>query len=823
MMSTRSAGALRQDLLYAARALRRTPGFTVIVIVCLALGTGANTAIFSLLDQVLLRNLPVRDPERLVVLHRETQMPGRAMADNMETVFSVPAFNDLRQRVRVFDSMVARTGLGVTLTGAEATRANAELVSGNFFDGLGVRPQLGRVLEPADDPLHAPRAVAVLSNAFWMRHFGGSPAALNATLRLNGVPVTVVGVADSNFQGVMRGNVPDLFLPLGLRGQLVPDQRTWADDRSTRFVNIFARVKSGMTREQALAGLRAVYQPMVVDELAQFHRMSDRERQELLRDQIQLNPAADGINMLRGEWQKPILALAAIAGLVLLIACANISGLILARAASREKDIGVRLALGAGRFAVGRPFLLESIGVAVAGACCGLLVAQWSIAGLLRLMPGAGEGNAALSAAIDWRMLVFSLVVAVVTGVLAGLAPAFQASRQDIAVSLGSQTRSATSSRTALRRLLVAGQLALCVILLVAAGLFTRSLYNISRVDVGFRPAGITVFSLSAADSGYDLARSFEFYRQVHDRLAAIPGVQSVASSGLGPFMDSSAGTSILIDGYTEKPGEDKGVLRDWLSPGYFSTLGTPMIAGREFTDADRRDAPPVAIVNEEFARKYLGGNALGRRIRFNSRDTWMEVVGVVRNMSWMNVRDKVNAFAYTPWAQEKTELNRLNWFVRSAAGYRPAADIRRIVHQLDANVPVDGLQEYTVRVAAASYVQRLLAILAGVFGGLATLLAALGLYALIAWSYAQRKSEIGIRIALGASPGKIARMVAREVGALALFGIIPGLAIALLAGALVATQLFGVSAHDPVILAGASIALLVVSALAAMLPAVRA
>jgi predicted permease len=438
-------------------------------------------------------------------------------------------------------------------------------------------------------------------------------------------------------------------------------------------------------------------------------------------------------------------------------------------------------------------------------------------------MPGAGQGDSFLSAAVDSPMLLFSLTVAVLAGILCGLAPVLQASRQSIGVSLSSQTRSATSHRTFLRRALVAGQIALCLVLLVAAGLLTRTLYNIARVDIGFQPAGVTVFRISAADSGYHQARSREFYRQVHDRLAAFPGVQSVASSLLGPYMNGSAGTNVFIDGFTQRPGEDVDTLTDCLSAGYFSTLGTPLVTGREFTDADRDGSPPVAMVNEAFARKYLGANAVGRRIRFSPSRPWKEIVGVVRNTAWDDAREKPGPFAYVPISQVTQELGSLEWYVRSRPGYQPAADIRRVIHGLDPNVPVNELKQYTAKVAEATYVQRLLAILAGVLGGLATLLAALGLYGLIAWTLAQRTAEIGIRMALGATPGRITASIAREVATLTLFGVVPGIVVALAAGALIGSQLFGVSAHDPFVFGSAALVLLAVAALASLLPARRA
>ncbi len=815
---------IKHDLRFALRALWRTPGFTAIVVLCLALGTGANTAVFSLLDQVLLRSLPVQDPERLVVLHRASQLPGQASADNMETVFSVPMFRDILNRTRVFDGVIARTGMGVTLTGGNAERATAELVSGNFFEVLGVRPQLGRMIEPPDDQFHSAHSVAVLGYAFWMRRYGGSASVLNSTLRVNGVPITVVGVAARGFSGVLRGNdVPEMYLPLGMHGQIAPAQADWTDERSTRFVSIFARLQPGESRAHAVAGLRAVYQPIVADELSRFQRLTASERQDLLRDQVDLRPAAQGINMLEEEWKRPIIALAAIAGLVLLIACANISGLILARAASREKDIAVRLALGAGRFAVGRPFLFESLAVSFAGACLGMAVAHWSIASLLRLMPGGGQGSGYLSAAVDMPMLLFSLAVAVLAGILSGFAPVLQASRQTIGVALSSQTRSTTSHRTILRRGLVAGQMTLCLVLLVAAGLLTRTLYNISRVDIGFQPAGITVFRISAADSGYRLARGREFYRQVHDRLASLPGVQSVASSLLGPYMNGSAGTNVFIDKAAAQAAQDVGSLTDCLSAGYFSTLGTPLVAGREFAVTDRDDSPPVAMVNEAFARQYLGTNALGSRIRFSPNRPWKEIVGVVRNMAWTNAQEKRVPFVYVPISQVSQELGALQWYVRSRPGSQAAAAIRRVIHDLDPNVPVNALEDYTAKVDEAAYLQRLLAVLASVFGGLATLLVALGLYGLISWTFAQRTTEIGIRMALGATRRNIAALIAREVGTLVMFGVVPGIVVALAAGAVIASQLFGVSAHDPFVLGSAALALLAAVGVAALMPALRA
>jgi len=411
----------------------------------------------------------------------------------------------------------------------------------------------------------------------------------------------------------------------------------------------------------------------------------------------------------------------------------------------------------------------------------------------------------------------------VLTGLLSGFAPVIQTARHNLAESLNAQSRSNTTRRTILRRALVAGQITLCAVLLVAAGLLTRTLYNISRTDIGFQPAGITVFRINPSDAGYHDARSRNFYDRLHDRLAALPGVQAVAYSLAGPYMNSTMGTGLHIDGYPQRPEDDLGTLTDSLSAGYFSTLGTPLLAGREFTTSDRADSPPVALVNEAFVKKYLGANPLGRRVRFSSKQPWKEVVGVVRNTAWDNAQSKPQPFVFVPVTQVKQELTSLVWYVRARPGYHPAADIRRVVRGLDANVPVNQLDEYTVRVADASYIQRLLAILASVFGGLATLLAALGLYGLIAWTLGQRRSEIGIRMALGATAGDVAGMIAREVGTLTLFGIVPGILVSLAAGSLIASQLFGVSAHDPLVFGGAAAVLLAVAAMAAALPALRA
>lgn len=809
------------DLRFVLRTLRRSPLFAAVAVLSLALGIGANTSIFSLLDQVLFRSLPVRDPQRLVVFHRDYLPPGRSTSDNDETVFSYPMYKDLRDRATMFDGLIARAGTSVNLfCGGRTESVEAQAVSGNFFQVLGVQAFLGRLFTRDDEGAPGANPVVVLSYAAWQTRFGGRDSVLGQKVNVNGYPMVVVGVAPSGFHSLLAGQTPELFAPLNMKQQMTPTFEGLLD-RRTRWVNIFARLKPGMSVRQAEAGIHTVYRPIVEEELAQAGRLrNERERGRFLAQRIEFLSAAQGINPLRTEFQAPLVALMAMVGLVLLIACANLAGLLAARAAARQRDVAIRLAIGAGRWDIMRQLLLESLVVSLAGGLLGLFVASWTTRGLLRL----AEDEGWLSSAIDLRLLGFTLALSLLAGLVLGLIPALQTTRPELAQVLKGQSASVAAARgqARFRRALVVAQIALSLLLLVGAGLFARSLYNLLRVDLGMRIENLLTFSLDPAAAGYDKQRGGVLYRELRERLATLPDVRAVAAANCGPFSGNDADGSIGVEGYQPREDEDAGASFQSANPGYFRAMGIPLLAGREFTERDDAAAPKVAIVNNVFARYFFGNsNPVGRHLGGRHKLD-IEIVGVVMGNK-RNPRQAASRFVYFPYAQSD-RLEQLTFYVRTGGRESQAGpQIRRLVQQLDANLPVLELTSMKVRVERSIFAERLIALLSAAFGALATLLAAIGLYGVIAYTVARRTSEIGLRIALGATRGGVLWLVLKEASLLALAGIALGVPAAFALTRLVQSQLFGITPSDPFTFAAAGVLLAAIALLAGYLPGRRA
>ena len=819
---------MRKDLVFSLRTLRHSPMFTVVAVLSLALGIGANTAIFSLLNQVALRSLPVRDPERLVLLHTEYQAPGSSTSDNFESVFSNPMYHQLRDRDPAFANTIARSAARVAMAYAGNTdSATAEIVSGNFFVSLGVSAALGRVLLPDDDGAPGAHPVVVLGHAFWSSRFGRSPDILNQKIAINGQPMVVVGVAAASFNGITPGSTPDLYVPIAMKRTVTP---TWdgLEDPRTRWMNIFARLKPGMTMPKAQAATDVVYRSILENELAGAGRMrSDRDRDEFLNHRVELRPAAQGINGLRRDWEKPLDALMAMVGLVLLIACANVASLMLARAGSRRREIAIRLAMGAGRLALVRQLLLEGIVLALAGGALGLLVASWTTDGLIRLLPGSFAGNW-LTAAIDFRLLSFTLMLSVASGIAFALIPALQATRQDIAETLKNQASSTASAggTARFRKIIVTAQVALSLLLLVGAGLFTTSLIHLMHVDLGFRTEHLLMFSLDATTSRRELTEALAFYKNFQDRLAAAGDVRAIAAADNGPFSGSNSGSNITVEGYHPKEDEVVGSSRVAVNPGYFRAMGIPLLAGREFTDRDNASAPKAVVVNEAFVKRYFAGrDPVGRRLMFGASNKPVldrEIVGVAADVR-SDVKKPAKETIFTPYLQWDRPA-RLTFYVRASGDEdRLATTVRQLVRSLDANVPVRNVKPVIVQVEESIYSDRLIAMLSVAFGVLATLLAALGLYGVVAYAVARRTPEIGMRIALGAVPADVIRMVLLDAGRTAGAGIAIGLLGSWLLSRYVQSQLFAVEASDPAVFAGAAAMLAVVAMAAAFVLGRRA
>src|SRR5437762_5227361 len=825
---------LIQDLRYGLRMLAKNPGFTAVAVLTLALGIGANTAIFSLLDQVLLRSLPVAEPDRLVILHEAEWRSGWSTSDNSEMVYSYPNYKDVRDQIPLFDGVIARAGVPLSVAAAGTSeRAQGEIVSGNYFPVLGVRPALGRVLDAGDDGLPGASPFAVLGYGYWSRRFGANPQVVGQNVVLNSYPFAAVGVAARGFNGLLKGQNVDVFVPIAMKRELTAGWNGLVE-RDIMWLNIFARLKPRISLKQTEAALQVKYRPLLETETQSFRNPSKRFREQYLRQRVSLRPAAQGINQQAATWGEPLLLLMGMVGLVLAITCANVAGLLMAKGAARRREIAVRMALGARRGAVVRQLLLESLLLGVVGGLAALLVAVWSSQLLLHLLPE----DTTLAANLDARVLAFNIAVALGAGLLFGVLPALQAARTDISATLKGAAGGIASqlSHARWRKVLVAGQFALSLLLLVGAGLFGVSLIHLLTKNPGFEVENLATFAVDPPLSGYTAERSLTFFQELERRLAALPGVAAVGAAAGGPFRGSDRGSNVTVEGYRAREDEDMNCAVDAVSPGYFHVMQIPLLAGREFTASDGSAAPKVAVVNEQFAKFFFpGGNALGRHLAFGAGDVKLdiEIVGVVRNSYHDSLREKIDRFIYIPYVQENRgkpsapprPLPSLHYYVRSALNATAfASQIRRAVAELDSNVPVYHLRTVQSQIAESVYSDRLVAWLTSVFGLLATTLAAIGLYGLVAYTVARRTAEIGVRVALGADARSVLWLILREVLVLAAVVIALGIPLALALGRVLKSQLFGVaSGNFALFVAGAAFALLAAAATAGLLPARRA
>ena len=815
--------AILRELKYAARGLRKNPGFAAIVILTLGLGIGANAAIFSLTDQVLMRALPVHDPAQLVLLDGPGAFQGRTY--NRMT-FSYPMYADFRDRNEVFSGVLARFPTAMTLVWhGQSERVNGELVTGNYFDVLGVRSDIGRVFNAADDRTPGAHPVAVISHGYWLRRFGGNAAVLNQTVVVNGHPLTIVGVAAPGFNGVQVGSNADVMVPVMMKAQMTP---TWndLDNRRSRWLTVMGRLKPGVTAEQAEVQLNVVYRQINQQEIETIPNTSESFRKRFVDKHLEVLPGGWGLSDLREQFSMALIMLMCMVGVVLLIACANVANLLLARTTTRQKEIAVRLALGAGRARIVRQHFVESLLLAGCGAVVGLVLAGWTGTLLLAAMPGT-DSSRALSAAPDARVVMFTLGLAAITALVFGIAPALHATRHAAATALKEEAGSVAGGgrQARVRRALVVGQVAMSMLLLAGAGIFARSLYNLRSVDPGFQVDRLLTFSVDPTLNGYEPQRTLRLYEDLQRELSAVPGVRSVSMSEVGVLTGNQWGMTVRIDGYQSKEGEDMNPSVDGVGPRYFSTMGIPLISGREFREKDVQGAPRVAIINETMARRYWGDNSpIGRRMGFGRRQaTDIEIVGVVRDIRSQQLREEAPRFVYIPYRQDES-LTQLTYYVRAAGDESSiASGIRQAVQRLDSNLPIFDLKTMEVQVGESLFVERMVAALSVAFGALATVLASIGLYGVMSYAVARRTREIGIRMALGAERRGVLWLVLKEVAGLAVVGVIGGLAGAFYLTRRVEAQLFGVAPNDPLTLAAAVIMLLLVALFAGLIPARRA
>jgi predicted permease len=833
---------LWQDIRFGLRMLAKNPGFTAVAVLTLALGIGANTAIFSLIDAVMLKILPVKNPGQLVLLSWVSQrnpagmdwLAGGSRLDASGRLsalyFPYPSFDQFRKDNRVFSSLFGFDAFASVNVSAEgqADLAEDELVSGDYFSGLGVVPILGRPITPEDENPDAP-SVTVISYGFWSRQFGRSPAAVGKSITINGVSCTVVGVAPPQFFGVTPGRAVDVWVPLVQKSMLPwgtfhrADLNSSFDSPTHWWVEMMGRLKPGVTAEQAQTQLEMSFQ--------QSRAGLNVGATPQSIPHIQLESGAKGLASLREEFSTPLRILAVVVGIVLLIACANIAALLLARSAARQQEIVLRLSLGASRARLARQLLSESVLLAGLGGVAGVLFAHWATPALVLLMSRDGQ-SLNLSVQLDAKVLGFTAAVSILTGILFGLAPALRFTGVDItpALKAGAAAASASGkrSRMGLTKALVVIQVALALLLSIGAGLFVRTLKELEGQSLGFDQDHLLLFGVEPQLNGYEGVRLMDFYVRLRARLQALPGIKSVSMSFLMPLAGYANQPPISVEGYESGPW--KSLHSDWdnVGPSFFETMGIPVMLGRGIESRDTAGSPKVAVVNEAFAREAFGGrNAIGHRVRFAfswESNPEYEIVGLVQNTRLASLRRVPLPAVYTPYAQMPKLLGSLNFELRTASD--PLAmvpTVRRAVHDIDPGVPIHGVRTQTQRIAETLIQERLLDRLTGFFGGLAILLACVGLYGLMAYAVTQRTREIGIRMALGATRGETLRLIVGGGLKLTLVGVIIGVGGALALTRFLASLLYGVKPTDPMTFITVSLILITVTMLACYFPARRA
>ena len=819
------------SLRYAFRTLFKTPFVTGVAIVSLALGIGANAAIFSCFNQMLLESLPVPRPSELVNLGAPGPKPGAqscGAAGDCDTVFSYAMFRDLQKAQTVFTGIAAHllTSANLSFNG-QTLNGLAMLVSGNYFQVLQVQPTLGRLFDSNDDRLVGEAPVVVLSYDFWKSQYGADPNVLNKGLIVNGVTLTIVGVTPRGFDGTTLGAKPEVFVPITLRSTLNPGFRAWAN-RQSYWAYLFARLRPGVTIDGARAALNTQYHAILNDVEAPLQKgMSDATLAKFRTKPIVLEPGGIGQSNLHVGAKTPLYLLLSVTGFVLLIACANVANLLLARSAARASEMAVRLSIGASRSRLIGQLLTESLLLAAFGGIAGLLVARWTLALVLALMPAQIAQIMAFS--LSMRAMLFAGVLAIGTGLLFGLFPALHSTRPDLVTTLKGQAGQPSGARGAARfRLALAtSQIALSMLLLAASGFFIKSLLNVSRVDLGIKVDNVITFGLSPALNGYKPDRTLLLFERLEEQLRAIPGVTGVTVSLVPLLAGNNWGNDVAVQGFKAGPDTDSNSRFNEVGAGYFATMGVPLLSGREFTDADMLSSTKVVVVNEEFARKFgLGRDAVGKMIGsgngYTSKLDTM-IVGVAQNSKYSEVKLKIPPVFYRPYRQD-AGLRSASVYVRTAGDpARAASAVAAVVKQLDPNLPMEDLKTLTQQVKDSTFLDRMMTTLSSLFAGLATLLAAVGLYGVLAYTVSQRTREIGLRMALGAAPGRVRTMVLRQVGWMTAIGAVAGLAGAIGVGKGAATLLYQLEPWDPLVLAASAVLLGVVALGAGFIPARRA
>lgn len=816
------------DLLYAIRSLRQTPVVALVIVASLGLGIGANTAIFTFTDQLMLRLLPVKNPRELVQLDT---VGGRIGTSYGRYSYSYPMYRDLRDKNQVFSGMLAYFGHTASLQAGEAAQmVRAELVSGNYFQVLGVEPAAGRLIGPADDVKPMGHPVAVLSYAAWRDRFGLDPKAIGSTVLVNKQPFTIIGVSRKGFDGFDVGSTPAVRVPISMKRAMTP---TWDDleDRQTHWLQVIARLKPGVKPETARASIEVLRRGIAQEEIKGdwWGRAPADAREVYVSQKMQLMPAGRGQSFLRRSYEKPLQVLMVLVVLVLMIACMNVANILLSRTVQRMREIAVRFSMGASRLQVARTLLVESLLLAFAGGVAGVLLSVWGGEYILRQINTLGLSTLTLTSAPDARVLLFAIAVTTITGVVFGLAPVWQASAVNLADTLKNQAgaHSAGGGHVRLRRMLIAGQIALSLLLLFGAGLFVRTLDNLQSEPAGVETTKVLAFAIDPTLGGYRPEDTIPFYRELYRRLESIPGVIAASGGGNRVLSGDDWQWTVRAEGYTPKKDERTNALFSPVGPGYFKALGARIISGREFLDSDNPKRL-VAVVNEAFAKRFFGGaNPVGRRLASDMAPNSpydIEIVGLVSDFKYSSLREKSEAQFYIPYLAWPERTGRLNVLVRFRGEAKGMIEsVRRTTAELDPSLPLYDVRTLSAELDRSLTNERLLTLLTSSFGILATVLAAIGLYGMLSFQVTRRTREIGIRVALGAPRGQIVAMVLREVGALLLFGGAIGIGAALLTSRLLESQLYGITAQDPVSFGAATAVLCLIALTAAAVPALRA
>lgn len=818
------------NLKLAFRTLFKSPFITLVAILSLALGIGANSAIFSLFDQMLLRPLPVPNPDELVNLATPGPKPGSnscGQAGSCDEIFSYPMFRDLEREQTTFTGLAAHRNFGASV-GYNGTTLGEDglLVSGSYFPVLGLTPALGRLFTPEDDKTVGGHMVVVLSYDYWRNRFDLNPNLLNQTLIINGQAMTVVGVTPRGFTGTTLGENPDVFVPITMRGLMSPGFNGF-ENRRQYWAYVFGRLKPGVSIEQATVAINGPYRAILNDVEAPLQKgMSEQTMARFKTKQITSEAGSRGQSSFDNEARTPLIILLTVTATVLLIACANIANLLLVRGAGRAAEMAVRLSIGANRRQLITQLLTESIMLAVLGAIAGLFVAKWTLDLIASLVPPEGVGMFEFS--LSPTMLLFAGGAAILTGIAFGLFPALHSTRPDLAATLKNQAGQPGGAKAArrFRTTLATVQIAMSMALLVPAGLFAKSLFNVSRVDLGLKTDHMVLFGIAPELNGYDTPRTRQLFERMEDELAAIPGVTSVVATMVPVLAGDNWGNSLVVEGFEAGPDTNTNASFNGVGPGYFRTMGIPLMSGREFTRADVFGAPKVGIVNQSFAKKFnLGDNPIGKRFGLGGPNAKpdIEIVGLVQDAKYSDVKRETPPQYFLPYKQQE-RLGFGYFYARtSTPPEQMLSTIPAVMRKLDSSLPLGDIKTMDQQIRENVSQDRIISTLSLAFALLATVLAAIGLYGVLAYTVAQRTREFGLRMALGADGGTVRGMVMKQVAKMAVIGGVIGMIAAVAVGRLAQSILFEMQGHDPTVLTLSTIALGVVALAAGFIPAVRA